>query len=62
MMADFMGDDICLREVAWSLEASLKFIVEGKIDINVAILRAVEWPAGSRRESARRIYAPSEQD
>ena len=58
VMADLMGDDIGLGEVAGRAEAVLQLLVEVEVDIDLLVVRAVERAhlrhAQCRRPSARR--------
>lgn len=44
MMTDFMGDNVPLGKIAIRAKFVFHFIIEGEIDINRAIRRAIERP------------------
>ena len=44
MMTDFMSDNVPLGKIAIRAKFVFHVIIEGEIDINCAIRRAIEWP------------------
>ena len=52
MVAHLMGDDIGLGEVAGGAEVVAQFVVEGQVDIDLAIARAVEGTHGRLPQAA----------
>ena len=44
VMADLMGDDIGLGEVAGRAEALRQLVEEGRVDVDLLVGRAVERP------------------
>ena len=60
-MADFVGQYVCLREIAWRAEALLQFAIETQVDVDLPVARAVERSGGRLGESAGRLDGISEQ-
>src|SRR4051812_42784687 len=60
MMADLVSQHVCLREVARSAEASIEFIEEREVDINLLIGRAVKRPGFGASSSAPRLHGLTE--
>jgi hypothetical protein len=60
VMADLMGDHVSLRELAGlaadvaGSEPSLEILEERGVEVNLAIVRTVEWPHGGLSEPAGR--------
>src|SRR6476661_1743512 len=61
MMADFVSDNIGLREVARCAKASLQFLVEIEIKINTFVFRTIKGPDRSTGKSTSRIYSAGKQ-
>src|SRR5438067_554269 len=55
-MADLVRDDVRLREVTWRLEAVLQVAIEGKVDVELLVVRAVERPHGRLSHAAGRAH------
>src|SRR4051794_31512474 len=55
VVAQLVGDDIGLGEVAGSLEALVQLVEEAEIEIDLAIERAVERPGRGAGEAAARL-------
>ena len=55
MVADLVGNHVSLGEIAGRTEAPAELVIEGEVDIELVIVRAVERPdRGARRAAARR--------
>ena len=57
VVADFVGDDIGLGEIARRAEAAAQFVEEGRVDVNALVGRAVERPHRRLRRAAARLAA-----
>ena len=44
MVADLVGEDVGLGEVALHLEAVLQLVIEAEIDVNFLVVRTIERP------------------
>lgn len=62
MMAHFMGNDISLRKVTRSAKALAEFIKEAKVNIDLTVAWALEWPDGRAGLAASRADCASEED
>jgi hypothetical protein len=56
MVPDLVGDDVGLREVTRRAEARLQVPVEGKVDVELFVARAVERPHRRLADAARRAH------
>src|SRR4030095_13228643 len=59
VVAHLVRDDVGLREIARGSEAPIQLVVEGEVDVNLAIGRAVERPDGRGGEAAGRPHTKS---
>ena len=62
MMADLMGDDIGLGEIAAGAEPVLELAIEAEVEIDLLVERAVERTHGGHRIAASRAHLIGEQD
>ncbi len=62
VMADLMGEDIGLGEVALHLEAVLQLLIEAEVDINFLVVGAIEGTHGRHPRPAGRAHRAAEQD
>src|SRR5256885_424177 len=56
VMAHLVRDDVRLREITWRLEAVLQVAIEGKVDVELLVVRAVERPHGRLPHAAGRAH------
>ena len=61
VVADFMGDDVGLGEVARCFEAAAQLVVEGEIDVDLLVDRAIERTHRRLADAACRPRAAREQ-
>ena len=55
MVADLMGDDIGLGEIARRAEPPRQFVEEGRVDVDLLVGRAIKWPHRRLRRTAARL-------
>ncbi len=55
MVADLMGDDIGLGEIAGRSEAARQLVEEGGVDVDLLVGRAIEGPHRRLRRAAARL-------
>ena len=60
MVPDLMRQHVGFREFTWGAESVLQFVEEGKVDINLLILRTVEGTGRRLRHAARGIDGVAE--
>ncbi len=58
MVTDLMGNHIRLRKVAGRSETLIEFLEETGVEIDLAVRRAIEWPACCRCVTASRRHLP----
>src|SRR4029077_11422901 len=61
-MADLVGEDVGLREVAGRLKALLKLVEEAQVDIDLLVQGAVERPGRGAGEPAAGLNLAAEDD
>ena len=61
VMPDFMRDDVRLREVAGRAEPALQILIEGQVDVDLAIAGTIERPDRGLGETARRLHGAREE-
>ena len=62
MVADLVGDHIGLGKIAGRAEPLAELVVEGEVDVELVVVRAVERPDRRRRRAATRRGLPAEED
>ena len=60
MVADFVGDNICLREITRGMHPVFEILEKGQIDIEFPVTRTIKGPRGRLGISAGRFHGPSE--
>src|SRR5262245_5143245 len=62
MMPDFVRDDVCLREIAWRMEAIFQFLKETGVEVDLLIRRTIERTHRCLTKAACGLHSASEQD
>jgi hypothetical protein len=62
VVADLVGDDVGLGEVAAGAELAREDVVEGEVDVRALVARAVERAGGGLAEAAGGVGGAGEQD
>src|SRR4051794_37288289 len=55
VMPELMRDDVCLGELAGRAETLAKVVVESEIDVDLLIVRTIEWSDRRLADAARRL-------
>src|SRR5262245_30728502 len=62
MMSDFMCDHVCLRKISTGSEALIEFLEKSKVDVHLAVERAIEGSDRGRTQAAGGLNTIGEQD